>query len=144
MIIQLNGKWTVRRADSPDEYSETALPASVYDILFKTGKIPDPYYGENQYAVFGESAADRIFENIFTADKELMSCEKIYLRFKGVDTLADVFSTAYPSAGRRICTVSINLMLRTKLRRAKMPFRCTFTPLSSTYAACRKRKVFGE
>lgn len=96
MIKHLNGKWIMRRADNPGEYFETTIPASVYDTLIRAGRIPDPYYGENQYGAFEISKADYIFEHIFTADEDIMSCGKIYLRFRGIDTVADVFFNGAP------------------------------------------------
>ncbi|MDE5742147.1 MAG: glycoside hydrolase family 2 protein [Oscillospiraceae bacterium] len=96
MIRHLNGKWIMRRADNPNEYFETTIPASVYDTLIGAGRIPDPYYGENQYAAFEVSKADYIFEHVFFADEDIIGCEKIYLRFRGIDTAADVFFNGAP------------------------------------------------
>lgn len=96
MIKQLDGKWIMRRADNPNEFFETALPASVYDTLLKAGRIPDPYFGENQYGAFGVSEAAYIFEHIFTADMDVLSCKKLYIRFKGIDTVSDVFLNGVP------------------------------------------------
>ena len=63
MIRNLNGKWIMRRADNLNEYFETEIPASVYDTLIKVGRIPDPYFGENQYEAFEVSKSDYIFES---------------------------------------------------------------------------------
>lgn len=95
MIKNLNGKWTMRRADNP-EYFDTAIPASVYGILVRAGRIPDPYYGENQYDAFAVSEMDYIFEHIFSAEEELLNCDKIYLRFRGIDTVSDIFLNGAP------------------------------------------------
>ena len=48
MIKHLDGSWTMHRADSGESF-EVTVPASVYSTLIQNGKIPDPYFGENQY-----------------------------------------------------------------------------------------------
>ncbi|MBP1561753.1 MAG: glycoside hydrolase family 2 protein [Oscillospiraceae bacterium] len=90
MTRLLNGIWTMRRADE-SEGIPVKIPGSLYSALIEAGKIPDPYFGENQYEVGALSDTDCIFERSFTADKELMACGKIYLRFKGIDTVAEVY-----------------------------------------------------
>ena len=96
MIRHLDGKWIMRRADNLNEYFETTIPASVYDTLIQVGRIPDPYFGENQYGAFEVSKSDYIFEHLFNADEAIMSCEKIYLRFRGIDTVAEVLFNGEP------------------------------------------------
>lgn len=90
MIYTLDGKWTVRSADG-GERLETTIPASVYTALADAGRIPDPYCGENQYGAFPLSDADYIFEHTFETPPELLCCEKVYLRFNGIDTNALIF-----------------------------------------------------
>ena len=90
MIQPLDGKWIMHRAEGTDSF-EVTIPASVYDTLIKEGKIPDPYAGLNQYDAFGISDDTYDFEYNFTPDPEILSCSKVYLRFKGIDTNALVF-----------------------------------------------------
>ena len=90
MIKPLNGEWTVRRADD-DESFRTELPATVYGTLIKEGKIPDPYFGENQYDALKVSESDYIFEHTFNIDGHLAEYKKFYLRFNGIDTISEVF-----------------------------------------------------
>lgn len=88
MIQRLDGEWTL--LDGSGGGIKTGLPCSVYGCLIGEGKISDPYAGENQYAAAELSEGNYVFEHVFKADEELLSCEKIYLRFNGVDTLAEI------------------------------------------------------
>ncbi len=88
MIQRLDGEWTLR-GDRAEEI-RTTLPCSVYDCLLKSGRIPDPYFGENQFAAKELSDGNYIFEYRFAALPALPDCEKIYLRFYGIDTLSEI------------------------------------------------------
>lgn len=89
MVQSLNGEWTVS-SNWLDEKISVNIPDSVYGALMDAGKLADPYYGENQYKTTGLSDKEYVFEKNFEIDHELSECKKIYLRFHGVDTLADV------------------------------------------------------
>ena len=52
--------------------------------------LDDPYYGENQYNAVEFSDSNYLFEKSFEIDPEISSCRKIYLRFHGIDTLAEI------------------------------------------------------
>ncbi len=89
MIQSLNGEWMVS-SSWLDEKIPINIPDSVYGALMDAGKLADPYYGENQYKTTELSNKEYVFEKSFEMDAELSECKKIYLRFHGVDTLADV------------------------------------------------------
>lgn len=89
MIQSLNGEWMVS-SSWLDEKIPINIPDSVYGALMDAGKLADPYYGENQYKTTELSNKEYVFEKNFEMDAELSECKKIYLRFHGVDTLADV------------------------------------------------------
>ncbi len=86
MKQRLDGEWIMRGGQN--DGIVTKLPCSVYDCLIRAGEIPDPYYGENQYAARELSVKDYAFEHTFAADPEILNCKKVILRFYGIDTLA--------------------------------------------------------
>lgn len=88
MVQQLNENWILQSGTA--EGIRTNIPCSVYDCLIRAGKIPDPYYGENQYAALELSDGNYVFEHTFSPARDILSCEKIYLRFNGIDTLAEI------------------------------------------------------
>ncbi|MGN0675935.1 MAG: glycosyl hydrolase 2 galactose-binding domain-containing protein [Oscillospiraceae bacterium] len=89
MIQQLNGEWSLSREGYISSMKVT-VPGSVYSALLEAGKMNDPYYRENQYSARELSDGDYIFERSFTANEEFSECSKIYLRFYGIDTLAEI------------------------------------------------------
>ncbi len=108
MIQQLNENWILQSGTA--EGIRTNIPCSVYDCLIRAGKIPDPYFGENQYAALELSDGNYVFEHTFSPARDILSCEKIYLRFNGIDTLAEI-SLNGSVIGRKICTAYTNTML---------------------------------
>lgn len=90
MIMKLNKNWSIYRVGGNESLSAD-LPVSVYSVLMKNKKIPDPYYGENQYGALEISGSDHVFEHRFEVDESLAAYEKFILRFNGVDTLSDVY-----------------------------------------------------
>ena len=82
MIQQLNENWILQSGTA--EGIRTNIPCSVYDCLIRAGKIPDPYFGENQYAALELSDGNYVFEHTFSPARDILSCEKIYLRFNGI------------------------------------------------------------
>lgn len=67
------------------------IPVSMYQTLLANGKINDPYYGENEYEYRELSRGDYDFKTTFTAERSLLACDRVLLRFEGIDTLADIF-----------------------------------------------------
>ncbi len=88
MVQQLDGEWTLK-GDNGSEI-KAAVPCSVYDCLIRAGRLPDPYFGDNQYAAESLSDGNYVFELNFYADKDILACDRIYLRFYGIDTLAEI------------------------------------------------------
>ncbi len=89
MIQNLNGEWTINRVGYVDKIP-VKIPGSVYSAMLSGGMLADPYYRENQYKAVEFSDSDYLFEKGFELDPELASCRKLYLRFNGIDTLADI------------------------------------------------------
>lgn len=90
MIIKLDGNWNVRKADGEETFS-SHLPVSVYDVLIKAKKIPDPYFGENQYNLLKIADSDYIFEYDLNFDESIENYDRFLLRFNGIDTVSQVY-----------------------------------------------------
>ncbi|MCR4763618.1 MAG: glycoside hydrolase family 2 protein [Lachnospiraceae bacterium] len=67
------------------------LPATVYSALLEQGKMPDPYYGENELAALSVMDNDFVFETEFDLESGMLSADALSLVFYGIDTLADIF-----------------------------------------------------
>lgn len=88
MIQSLNKEWRLLGANGESIFTD--IPCSVYDCLIRAGMLSDPYYGENQYSAAELSDADYVFEKRFIPDSDILSAEKQFLRFHGIDTLAEI------------------------------------------------------
>lgn len=82
--------WKMKRNEKV--YQCGSLPISMYKCLMDCGEIPsNPYEGLNEYLLTDLSREDCEFYNNFFVDEKLLKNEKIFLKFDGVDTIADVF-----------------------------------------------------
>ena len=88
MKITLQDKWNLTIGDY--RQIPTEIPGSVYTALLADGKIPDPFWRNNEFEVFGLMHEDCIFETDFEVTEELLCCSEIHLRCHGLDTLASV------------------------------------------------------
>lgn len=92
----LNGEWNLKIIGRdagllPKEGMKAQIPGSVYSALLQDNRIPDPYYRDNELKLLPLMENDFSFERSFTPKEDLFSCEKVLLRFEGIDTLADIF-----------------------------------------------------
>ncbi len=75
----------------PQEAMDAAVPGSVYQALLAHGRMPDPYYRDN------ELDASQLMENDFEyrteveVGEEFADADEVVLRFEGIDTLADIY-----------------------------------------------------
>nr|WP_300816640.1 glycoside hydrolase family 2 protein [uncultured Acetatifactor sp.] len=53
--------------------------------------MPDPYYRDNELAATRLMENDFAYETAFTLDSEDREADRLFLRFDGIDTLADVY-----------------------------------------------------
>lgn len=89
-IQNLNGRWRMRQ-QGETEWLDAQIPGSVYSNLLELQKIPDPYYRENQDEVCVLSQNDYVFEREFDVSAGMFRHDLLFLRFDGLDTLADIW-----------------------------------------------------
>lgn len=90
MELSLNKNWTVRQKGMKESY-QTDVPAMVMDVLYKNGKVPDPYVGENEWIVYEELKNDFSFFNTFLLDEKMCNSDEVRLRCEGLDTIARIY-----------------------------------------------------
>ena len=88
MRLSLNDNWILRREGR--EY-DCAVPCSMYDALIRSGEIPDPYIGENEWSATMLSDTDVEFERTVSLTEDILQADQLILRFEGIDTLAEIF-----------------------------------------------------
>lgn len=92
----LNGLWKMRIIGDnayqlDNEYMNAKVPGSVYSALIELGKIPDPYYRDNELMALQLMENDFEYKTEFEVSKELLETDALLLRFDGIDTLASVY-----------------------------------------------------
>lgn len=90
MIQSLNGPWRVNSADEKIKLSVN-VPGTVYSSMLENKMIEDPFYRLNQYDALKISDNDFIFAYDFIPDESMLKNDRIFLRFDGIDTIAEVY-----------------------------------------------------
>lgn len=86
----LDGIWNIICEADSEKKIRARVPGSVYSEMLSNGLIPNPYYRENEYISTCISADNYIFTRTFDLGACMLSCQKILLRFGGIDTISDI------------------------------------------------------
>lgn len=89
--LSLNGAWTLEIPGSDFGPVPAAAPGSVYHDLLSAGRIPDPFYRDNETEALKLMEYDFHYSRSFQADRDLLDSDAVLLRCEGLDTLATVF-----------------------------------------------------
>jgi beta-mannosidase len=88
-ILDLSGEWTVQQYSKQDTLKAT-VPGTVHTDLLAAGKIPDPYYQDNEDRFQWVGEVNWIYKRTFDIQKEFLGNEQVLLRCEGLDTLAAI------------------------------------------------------
>lgn len=75
----------------PEEWMEAKVPGSVYGTLLELGKMPDPYYRDNELDALKLMENDFVYETDVEITQEMLAYDGVMLRFEGIDTLGEVY-----------------------------------------------------
>lgn len=89
-VQQIDAHWRFRQARHSNWYPAT-VPGVVHTDLMANGIIEDPYFRLNERGLQWIDKEDWIYETTFDADDAVFACDRIRLRFDGLDTYADVW-----------------------------------------------------
>ena len=73
----------------PDPIPAT-IPGSVYSCLLENKLMPDPYWRDNELDALKLMENDFLFTEHFVPEKEVLSSDRVILKFDGIDTIADI------------------------------------------------------
>jgi len=90
-LIDLNGPWRVRQTGKAGMPMPATVPGCVHNDLLAAGKIPDPYYRDNEAAVQWISESSWDYEREFEVAASTVARDRVVLRCDGLDTVAKVF-----------------------------------------------------
>jgi len=89
--LDLGGdRWTLHDEEQSQSIP-AVVPGSTYTDLLRAGKIPDPFYGDNNGKVQWVAEKNWIFERRFEATGEVLARKHVELVCHGLDTLATVW-----------------------------------------------------
>ena len=92
----LNDQWTLTVIGEnvyniPGTPIRTEVPSTVYSTLLGQDLIPDPFYRDNELTAVKLMENDFAYETTFTLQAADREADRIFLRFEGIDTLADLY-----------------------------------------------------
>lgn len=87
---ELKEHFQMRVSGTADWYPMT-VPGSAMESFVKAGRLPDPYYGTNEYGVRDFFRNDFDIRGVFEASEEECERAHVELVFHGIDTVGDVF-----------------------------------------------------
>ncbi len=88
-IQSLAGAWQFRRAGTA-EWLPATVPGGVHTDLLALGRIPDPFFGDNERRVAWVAEADWEYRRQLAVTPELLAQPHLWLVCDGLDTLATV------------------------------------------------------
>ena len=96
-LLDLNGIWKMT-AVGETEALPSCIPGTVAGTLLAHGRIPDPYWRDNEEKVLPTFERDYSFSRDFDVDPALLDHDRVVLRCDGLDTLAEISLNGQPVA----------------------------------------------
>ena len=78
------------QADKARLDSGESIPGCVHTDLLAAGKIPDPFYRDNEKIVQWVGDSDWIYRRTFDVPEDVLKNDRVLLRCAGLDTLATI------------------------------------------------------
>jgi beta-mannosidase len=94
--LDLCGHWTFRETGKRENLP-AKVPGSVYADLLRAGRIPDPFYRDNEAKTQWIGEADWSYRRAFTVPQDLLRRDRVLLRCDGLDTLATILINGKPA-----------------------------------------------
>ena len=87
--LDLNGAWKVSQ-EGKDDWIPAIVPGNVFTDLLAAGKIPDPFYRDNEGALQWVGKSDWAYKRTFDVPDDVLNNDRVLLRCEGLDTLATI------------------------------------------------------
>ena len=95
--VSLNGEWKLTIPGSVFPETKATVPGSVYHDLLAAGRIPDPFYRDNEDEALKIMEYDFVYSRSFDVPAELLRSDAVLLCCYGLDTLAAVEINGKPA-----------------------------------------------
>jgi beta-mannosidase len=87
--LSLDGDWQLSQAGK-DVWISAIVPGGTYTDLLAAGKIPEPFYRDNEKVVQWVGDSDWTYQRTFNAPDDVLKNDRVLLRCEGLDTLARI------------------------------------------------------
>ncbi|MCD8348433.1 MAG: glycoside hydrolase family 2 protein [Lachnospiraceae bacterium] len=87
---EMKDNWKLREVGAAD-FIPAVVPGTVYTDLLREGRMEDPFWKDNEDQALRLMDKDYEYVTEFDCPWELFACERVLLRFDGVDTIADIY-----------------------------------------------------
>lgn len=87
--LSLNGAWQVHRMGEKDAFAGR-VPGCIHTDLLAAGRIPDPFYRDNEAALQWIGEAGWVYSRTFEVPVATLAMDRVLLRCEGLDTLAEL------------------------------------------------------
>lgn len=135
----LNDNWRMRCLNPESglsDWQEAVVPGSVYTDLLRQNRIPDPYWKDHEDSICALMEDDYEYECFFR-ESGLDAYTGIYLRFDGLDTVADIYlNDQYVGHGEnmhRIWEYDVKDLLREGENTLRVIFRSPLKYIAEAY-----------
>ena len=122
--------WSLYEVGSADTIKAT-VPGDTYNDLINAGRIPDPYFRDNNALVQWVADKDWVYERTFGVSEEVMNKNNVRLICHGLDTLATIWINDQKVADTdnmfRTYALDVKQFLNQGLNRIRVQFH-TLTP----------------
>lgn len=137
--LSLCGAWTLEIPGSAFGSVPARVPGSVYHDLLSAGRIPDPFYRDNEVRALSLMENDFHYSRTFDVDRALLASDAVLLRCEGLDTMAAVYING-AEAGRadnmhRTWEFDVRSLLREGKNTISVRFSSPTRTIRESYAA---------
>jgi beta-mannosidase len=87
--LNLNGPWKAHKRNDARSVA-ASVPGCIHTDLLAAGRIPDPFYRDNELRLFWIGESDWVYSRTFEAPQALLAQERALLRCLGLDTIATI------------------------------------------------------
>ena len=89
LLNKITSGWRMHQVGEASWFP-ASVPGTVYTDLLANGQMEDPFWKDNENKALALMEKDYEYETVFQCE-ELRKSKKVWLRFEGLDTIADIY-----------------------------------------------------
>lgn len=142
--LSLGGRWNLRQAGAKGGTLAATVPGNVHTDLIAAGRIPEPFYRDNEANVQWIQDACWIYSRSFSVSPELLASDHVLLCCEGLDTLATISINGKRVASTENMFRSWTFDIKNQLIRGKNSVEVRFDSTIPYIAGRRSKRVLPE